>query len=123
MILVDTLSLTDDSPPSNHPQIEEALYKDEWARLSPLFHDAVFGPVATRPEDGYVVRGQGRFREMPIARYLGEMYEAFKPGVRLCRVGCRWCFMYTDSNALMHALYSIITGGRLWLHQRQPLHA
>lgn len=63
-------------------QIEEALYKDEWARLSPLFKDDVFGPVATDPDDGYVVRGKGRFREMPVARDLGEVYEAFEPGVR-----------------------------------------
>jgi hypothetical protein len=42
----------------------------------------VFGPVATRPEDGYVVKGEGRFREMPVSRDLGKVYEAFKPGVR-----------------------------------------
>ena len=64
-------------------QIEEALYNDEWSRLSPLFQHEVFGPVATDPEDGYVVLGQGRFRKMPVARDLGEVYEAFEPGVRL----------------------------------------
>lgn len=74
--------MTTDHSTVTNAQIEEALYKYEWARLSPLFHDAVFGPVATSPADGYVVRGKGRFREMPVARDLGQVYEAFEPGVR-----------------------------------------
>lgn len=65
--------------------IEEAVYKNEWSRMSPLFKDDTFGPVATRPEDGYVLLG-GRFGKMPVARDLGEVYAEFEPGVSL-RVG------------------------------------
>lgn len=93
------------------PQIEEALYKDGWARLSPLFHDEVFGPVATRAEDGYVLRGQGRFREMLVARDLGEVYEAFKPGVRLfmcCRTRCVGGVIYINMTPTTRSCMSLI---------------
>lgn len=71
--------------PPNHPQIEEALYKNEWSRMSPLFKDDTFGPVATRPDDGYVLLG-GRFGKMPVARDLGEVYAEFEPGVSTCLI-------------------------------------
>lgn len=60
------------------------MYKDEWSRLSPLFKDDTFGPVTTRPDDDFVLLGDGRFRELPVARDLGDVYEEFQPGVSMC---------------------------------------